>query len=43
MSNYTIDHLDELLQFATVVPAVLQVVNFFFSILFGSNLVYNSR
>lgn len=25
VSNYTIDHLDELLQFATVVPAVLQV------------------
>lgn len=25
MSNYTVDHLEELLQFASVVPAVLQV------------------
>ena len=25
VSNYTVDHLEELLQYATVVPAVLQV------------------
>lgn len=36
VSNYTVDHLEDLLQYATVVPAVLQVLNVF-SIDYGDN------
>lgn len=36
VSNYTVDHLEDLLQYATVVPAVLQVLDVF-SIDYGDN------